>query len=92
MVMDSNTTNNLREYGKHYWNQMINTQKSNSIKNIHQALLNSRKKVIIIPWPTNIEFKKQWSLLVVQYINNNLNKKVLQKHIYYYDPNGKSST
>ena len=51
-----------------------------------------QKKVIIIPWTTTIEFKIQWSQLVVRYVNNNLNKKVLQKHIYYYDPNGKSST
>ena len=66
IVMDSNTTTNLSDYGKNYWNQMLNTQKSNTIKNIHQTLLNSRKQVIIIPWPTNVEFKKQWPLLVVQ--------------------------
>ena len=76
--MDSNTTNNLREYGKQYWNQMLKTQKSNSIKNIYQALLNSIQKVIIIPWSTNVEFKKKWSLLVVQYVNKCCKQKVLQ--------------
>ena len=47
LYMDSNTANNLREYGNYYWKQMINAQKSNSIKNIHKGLLNSKEKLLL---------------------------------------------